>query len=266
MITRWVASAGKHYGAYFGFEPAGPEDAHGIAARIYNATASGANQLHDYNPNVAGSSATIEAQREHFKYLFHVPSPVVPVALWYPNVSLTLKWGGFLEKAANLRGYVDIDYVDESMLRTNALTGKKILLIVQGETMEPSDAHLIAEWVKQGGRVIVMDVPSFRSVGDTAEPESILFGEEAEGRTLGKGSIRRVTGWAGLTSALTETMTGLGLSFADIKEDGIFATQISPSRFLFLNTTDRTSTVNVHHQGKIIPAVIRADTITDLKL
>ena len=48
-LTRWVASAGKHYGAYYGFEPAGGVDENGIVARIYNATASGANQLFDYN-------------------------------------------------------------------------------------------------------------------------------------------------------------------------------------------------------------------------
>ena len=72
----------------YGFEPAGAEDEVGIVARIYNATASGANQLHDYNPNVVSSQSRMDAQRSHIKWLFHVPNPIVPVALWYPNVSI----------------------------------------------------------------------------------------------------------------------------------------------------------------------------------
>jgi hypothetical protein len=62
--------------AYFGFEPAGAEDETGIVARIYNATASGANQLHDYNPNVVSSKSRTDAQRAHLKWLFHT-DPIV---------------------------------------------------------------------------------------------------------------------------------------------------------------------------------------------
>jgi hypothetical protein len=266
-ITRWVASAGKHYGTYFGFEPAGAEDEKGIIARIYNATASGANQLHDYANNVTGSQSRIEVQQAHLKYLFHVPEPIVPVALWYPNVSMTIKWGGYFQKVEQLRDYIDFDYIDESMLRTEALAQKRILVIIHGEIMEPSDARIIADWIKNGGHVIVMDVPRFESVEGTFEPEEVLFGEkESTGRAHGKGSITRVSGWDALSEALRKTMTKLKLPVCDLVEDGIFVTQIEKDRWFFLNTSVKSSKVRITQPGMRYEVMVNPETITDTDL
>lgn len=266
-ITRWVASAGKHYGAYYGFEPAGAEDEKGIVARIYNATASGANQLHDYERNVTRTQVRTDVQQEHLKYLFHVAAPVVPVALWYPNVSLTLKWGGYLEKAAQFRDYADFDYMDETMLRTGALDQHKILVIIQGEIMEPSDANRIADWIKNGGRVIVMDVPKFESIEATPEPEHILFGDNGSNdRINGKGRIIRVNGWDGLSGALRTTMSELRLPVCDLMRDSIFATQIGNNQWLFLNTTGKSSIIRIMLPGRKRDATIKPGTITEVEL
>lgn len=265
MVTRWVASAGKHYGAYFGFEPAGTEDAKGIVARIYNATASGANQLHDYSPNVVGSANTIDVLKNHFKYLFHVPKPIVPVAVWYPNVSLTLKWGGYLEKTAKLRDYTDVDFVDESMLRTGALKHNKILVIVHGNVMEPSDANKIASWIIRGGRAIVMDVPKFESVEGDNKPEITLFANQSKGRKLGKGSIIRVSGWDNLASELRKTLDELNLPVYDLEEDGIYGTQINDNELLFLNTK-KTKNITIKRGDASINAEILGETITRVNL
>lgn len=155
VITRWVASAGKYYGAFFGFEPAGAEDEKGIVARIYNATASGANQLHDYAGNVTQSEERINTQRRHLKYLFHVEKPIVPVALWYPNVYMTLHWGeGYFNKAATLRDYTDWDYIDETMLRNGALDRYKVLVFLHGRIIETKDAQRIADWIKKAAKCL----------------------------------------------------------------------------------------------------------------
>ncbi|MHB1455672.1 MAG: beta-galactosidase [Armatimonadota bacterium] len=261
MITRWVASAGKHYGSYFGFEPAGQEDEKGIVVRIYNATASGANQLHDYNPNVINSNVTMDVQRKHFQYLFHVPSPVVPVAVWYPNVSLTLKWGGFLEKTAKLRDYTDMDFVDESMLKTNALKRNRILVILHGDVMESADAERIAKWIRAGGRAIVMGVPKFESVERTNTPEETLFGDTPKGRKMGKGSIVRVSGWDSLASELRKTMTELELPVYDLVQDGLYGTQLNAKDFLFLNTGDSRK-VSIDFGAKMAEVDAAGGTIT----
>lgn len=265
-LTRWVASAGRHYGAFFGFEPAGAEDETGIVARIYNATTSGANQLHDYNPNIVNSRRTIDQQRKHIKYLFHVPKPIIPVALWYPNVSLTLNWVNFIGKAAWFRDYIDYDYVDETMLHTDALKHYKVLVVIHGSVMETADARKIAEWVKSGGQLVVMDVPRFESVEATSDPEVILFGDHPEGRTLGKGRVKRVDGWDALASELESTLTRLGYSVCDLRKDGVFATQIEPNRFLFLNVSQSDATVEIRSSGSVTKHSIPVGTITDVKL
>jgi len=266
VITRWVASAGKHYGAFYGFEPAGAEDEVGIVARIYNATASGANQLHDYTPNVVSSETRIESQRDHIQYLFHVPEPVVPVALWYPNVSMTLHWGGYFEKAKIFRDYTDYDYIDESMLHTNALADHKILVIVHGNVMETADAAKIAEWIKDGGRAIVMDVPKFESVEGTGEPEQTLFGDTPQGRTLGKGEITRVKDWDALVVQLKNDLTDLNLPVYDLVRDGIYGAQIGEKRFLFLNTGSGATNIDLECSGKTTHPQIEAGTITEVNV
>ncbi len=266
VITRWVASAGKQYGAYFGFEPAGAEDERGIVARIYNATASGANQLHDYNPNVVSSQTRIDAQRAHIKWLFHVPKPVAPVALWYPNVDMTLHWGGYFPSAGMLRDLVDYDYVDETMLRNGALATHKVLVILHGAVMEKGDAEMIAKWIADGGRAIVMGVDRFESVEGTSEPETLLFGDTPAGRSLGKGRIARVKTEDDLAARLTADLRELGLSVCEVRKDGIYSTEIEPGRFLFLNVGPGSAKVRIECGGKTIEPRIEGGTISEVEV
>lgn len=264
MVTRWVAAAGKHYGAFYGFEPAGAEDEKGIVARIYNATASGANQLHDYAPNVTQSEGRMDVQRAHLKYLFSVKKPVVPVALWYPNVYLTLHWSEFLHPASELRDYTDFDYVDETMLRTGALDKYKVLVIIAGPIMETPDAQLIADWVRKGGRVIIKDVDHFESVEGGPEPDRLIFGCGGEAKC--KGLVTPVQGWDGVAGQLRKDLSELGLPVYDLAADGIYGTQIGRDRFLFLNTTDKDADYTIEWGGKTHKAAIKAGTITDVRV
>jgi len=265
--TGWVASAGKHYKTFYGFEPAGEENENGIIARIYNATAAGANQLFDYPSNVTSSMNRTNVQKEHFKYLFHVSEPIVPVALWYPNVSLTLKWGGFLEKSALFRDYTDFDFIDETMLGTGALEGHKILVIIQGEVMETADANRIADWIRKGGYAIVMEVPKFENVEATPEPEQILFGDNGSNdRMNGRGRILRVRDWKGLSDALRNTMSELKLPVCDLRNDSVFTTQIGKGRWFFLNTTNKSSIVKIILPDSTYNATTGPDTITEVNL
>ena len=189
------------------------------------------------------------------------------IALWYPNGSRTLKWGGYLQKAAQVRDYADFDYMDESMLHTGALDKHKILVIIQGEIMEPADANRIADWIKNGGRVIVMDVPKFESVEATPEPEHILFGNNASNeRTDGKGGIIRVNGWDALSGALRTTMSKLRLPVCDLMKDSIFVTQIGKDQWFFLNTSVKSSETRIMLPGSKRKTAINPGTITEVDL
>lgn len=254
-ITRWVASACKQYGTYFGFEPAGLEDETGIVARIYNATASGANQLHDYATNVTASQTRTAAQQQNLKWLFHVRNPVVPVALWYPNVHMTIDRGGFFEIAQKLRDYTDYDYVDESMLRNGALKNHKILVIAHGNIIEQKDAELIAQWAAKGGRVIVKDITRFENVDGDTKVDALI-----------KSRARTVSGWDDLATALNLAMTAKKLPVYDLVADEVFGTQLSATSYLFYNMSKVDVTKQVDVTGKRDHLLIKAGTINELNM
>ncbi|MCE5200571.1 MAG: family 14 glycosylhydrolase [Armatimonadota bacterium] len=262
--TRWVVSAGKFYDAFYGIEPAGKEDEVGIVARIYNATASGANQLYDYSVNIISKPSSIEVQRKNIKHLFYVEKPVVPVALWYPNVSMTIKWGDYLNRAASFRQITDWDYVDETMLHAGALDRYKVLVILRGEIMETEDARRIAKWVSNGGRLIVTDVPKFESVETTSDPEKILFGDTPKGRVIGSGRIERFDSSAMLAKAVQKALSELNLPVCKAENDGVFATQIDSHRFLIYNSNAVDSKVEITCKGKKV--ISSSSNATDSKV
>lgn len=266
FLTRWVASAGKYYGAYYGFEPASSVDELGQVARIYNATASGASQLHDYIPNATSSAPRLDAVQKHLQYLYRVKKPLVPVALWYPNMHLSLQWGGFPEKVTRLRDYLDFDYVDETMLHRRALNRYRVLVIAHGTVMETRDANRIANWARRGGRIVVLDIPQFISVESTDGPEKKLFGNAPEGRRLRRGGIVRVTGWDALASELEQTLAALKLPVYDLVEDKVYCTQIAKDRFLILNMTPDAKPVSLRTRRGETAVTAAPATITEASI
>ena len=226
-ITRWVGIGGKTTGRTSGSSQRA-RGREGIAGAITTRTAS-ARPASRLQPEVVSSESRIAAQRRNLPGCF-MCEPVVPVALWYPNVALTLKWGGDLQKAAEVRDFIDFDYVDESMLRTGALDRNRLLVVLHGDVMEPSDARLIAAWVRKGGRLLVTGVPRFESVEGTGEPEEILFGGSPNGRTIGKGKVPRLDGLPALAVELQAGWTRRTAA-SDIAKDGVFWTQIGERRF-----------------------------------
>lgn len=270
-LTRQVATAGKHYGAYFGFEPAGAEDFFGIPARIYNATASGAVQLHDYDSNVVGSPKTIDQQKAHIKYLFKT-DPIVPIALWYPDTDLTLKWFNFMPQLAEMRDCFDFDMVDESLVDTKALERNKILVISYGQIMETSTAKKIADWAKDGGIVYVVNVDKFESVEGTDAPEKALFPNGKKGGKIGKGSITRVPnleyliGTEHSAGKLERDLENMGYPVYRMTENGIYFTQIDAERFLIYSKNDTDMDVSITFGGKNYKTAAKAKSITDFVL
>lgn len=265
-LTRLLATAGKFYGAPFGFEPAGQENEEGIIARIFNATTSGASQLHDYNDNLIRSASRAQAQQSHIKYLFHVPKPIVPVAVWYPNTDLALHWSGFAHALMELRDYTDADIIDESLLRAGALDRYKVLVVIHGDVMEAQDSHLISQWMRRGGRLIVKDVKAFRTPDGSPASEQFIFGGSPNGRKLGDGSVARVSLWRGLAAALTRTLVELGLPAVDMRKDGVFACQISEDSVMALNTCAVEKCLRVSDKQGHVDYKVAAGTITRLHI
>jgi hypothetical protein len=270
VITRWVAAAGRFYGAFFGFEPAGGEDEKGIVARIYNATASGATQLHDYENNVTSTGSRQAVQQAHLKYL-KKSTPIVDVALWYPNVAMALKESNYLNLAGEFRDITDYDYLDEGMLRDGALDRYKILVILDGDVMERSDMEVIEKWVRKGGLVLIQDFGGIKTVEGDGEPYSRLFNANGGARLLDKGRTVLVPKTAGQADDLATTLAGLmkaaGIVNPDLERDGVFATQLKGGTVMFLNTnaTDVRKTIALPG-GKQKKITAKANTITEIKI
>ncbi len=238
MLTRWVASAGRHYGAYFGFEPAALEDELGAVARIFNATTSGAVQLADKHYNTVTKPEQRKVIEANLKHLFAVRRPLIHVALWYPNTTLTLENRSItqISDAYLLRRITDLDYVDESMLRTGALDRYPILVMVHGHIIEPGDAWRLQEWVQAGGHLLLVHMPALQTVEGSDLPERLLFGDTPSGRRLGGGYTERVTSLEEFAPRLQAALKARGLPVVEQQYKGqLYVSQIEPDRWLVFN-------------------------------
>jgi len=251
-LTRWVASAGKLYGAYYGFEPAGQEDAKGVVNRIYGATASGCAQLHDYAPNLLASGASVEAQQKHISFL-RKTEPRVDIAVFYPAVSLSLKWQNFLSTVSRLRGWMDFDFVDEGMLRDGALKRYRMLLIPEGQWFEKSDIALIRKWVEGGGIAVANAALSPETVEGDARPWQDLFGGVGAGRACGRGRVLCVPAaagdYGGFANAALREAAAAGIPVA-AGPQGVYCTFTRSGGALLLNTAGSAGEVLLTWPGR----------------
>jgi len=159
--TREVATATRHYRTFCGFEPAGAVNATGVVARIYNATASGARQLHCYTNNILDNDAALRNFRAHAAQL--IPRwPRVEVALYVPRETWALapdsipRWYAL---ARQLRGVVDMDFVTRLSVADGVLRGCRALVLAETPVLDAKAAAAIARWVERGGVLVVATRP-----------------------------------------------------------------------------------------------------------
>jgi hypothetical protein len=160
-ITREVATATRHYRTFSGFEPASGVNATGVVARIYNATASGARQLHYYTNNVLDNAAGLKNFRANITQLLP-RRPRVDVALYVPRETWALtqdavpRWYAI---ARDLRDLVDMDFVTRLTVADGALRGHRVLVLAEAPVLEPKAAAAIEQWVRRGGVLIAATRP-----------------------------------------------------------------------------------------------------------
>ncbi len=243
-LTRWVASASHQYGARFSFEPAGAVDAHGVIARVYNATASGANGLHYYFPNIFGS----EENRTNFEtwgHEFQQRKPIVEIAVYYPETWIKLNDNDFLGKVQPLRDHFDFAYMSDGQILDGGLQRVKALILLHGNVSEAAVWRKIAEWVAAGGLVLYADgVGRLRTVeGDESWHDRILK-PSGKGRALtfhGRGDGPEFRQFLSSTLANARELSPMTRQMvaADGVEDGVFVTLCAPDELLWLNYSDR---------------------------
>jgi hypothetical protein len=166
-ITREVATATRHYRTFCGFEPASGVNATGVVARIYNATASGARQLHYYTNNVLDNAAGLKNFRANLTQLLP-RRPCVDAALYVPRETWALaqdavpRWYAI---ARNLRDLVDVDFVTRLTVGDGALRNHRVLVLAEAPVLEPKATAAIEQWVRRGG-VLIATTRSGETLGN----------------------------------------------------------------------------------------------------
>jgi len=257
-LTRWVASAGRQYGAYFSFEPAGVVKPEAVSARIYNATASGARGLHYYYPNLFSSK---EATGSFVRWgkQFKQREPIVEIAVYYPQTFIKLNGNEFLGLLQPLRDRFDFGFMSDEQIRDGGLASVKALILLDGNTSESDIWNRVVEWVRNGGLLLYADgIGRLRTVEGDERFHEMLFGAHADvdpplkgpqgdvgkGRAVVfHGASKEETYRAFLTDTLrsapelspaTRRMLDL-----DGVEDGVFVTLCASNELLWLNATDK---------------------------
>ena len=161
-ITREVGTATRHYGTFCGFEPASKVDAKGVVARVYNATASGARQLHDYIPNTLGQGVEALSNFRTNAVWLAPRQPRVRTALYLSRETWALEpdaVGRTLALSRALRDATDIDFVTRRSLADGHLKGYDALVIGASSVLEPASAKALEKWVRKGGTLIAATRP-----------------------------------------------------------------------------------------------------------
>ncbi len=256
-LTRWVASAGKQYGAYYSFEPAGEVNSVGVIARVFNAGTSGARGLHYYYPNLFGNEQSLE-NFARWGAQFKQRKPIVEVAVYYPETYIKLNGNKFLEAIAPLRDCFDFDFMSDGQILDGGLSRIKALILVQGNIAEANVWGKITEWVRAGGVLTYPDgMGRLRTVEGDERVHDALFGTEAD---LGKGRVLQFSGLG--NNAAYRGFLGMNLPKArelakgtramikaDGREDNVFVALVGPRKLIWFNGTGR----DIPKNGKTIP-------------
>ena len=185
VVTREVASAARFYKTFCGFEPASKVDERGVVARIYNATASGARQLHYYIDNVMGKNPALNNFKANASWI--APRlPHVDTAFYLSRETWALApdaLGRTHNLAIHLRDVVDLDFMTRRSVTDGYLRGHRLLVLAESPVLEPQAATAMENWVKDGGMLVVIaaknELPGSRLYDQAAWRNRLLVAKPA---------------------------------------------------------------------------------------
>ncbi|MCA9424112.1 MAG: hypothetical protein KC994_03525, partial [Candidatus Omnitrophica bacterium] len=197
--TRLAATAARLYGVDLGYEPASSHTARGIAGRIFNTVTTNGDHLFTYHRNVMQHQMSIDKWLENLHFLDERQDPLIDVAVYYPETMNQLEdatfrhlyaWG-FNPRAREIRRKVEVDYLDERLIREGFLDRYKVLVHVWGDVIEADVEEKIDDWIRNGGTLIYPSFP--RGSLSTVEGDPDLFSSWSKGDT-GNGAFIRYQG------------------------------------------------------------------------
>lgn len=197
--TRLAATAARLYNIPLGYEPASGHTARGVVGRIFNTLTTNGDHLFTYHSNLLYSQMAIDKWLRYLPMFDARQAPKIEVAVYYPETDNQLgdaafrylyAWG-FNPRAAAVRRVVDVDYLDDHLLRGGFLDRYKVLVWVWGEVIEADVQARIDAWMQAGGTLLYPSFP--RGPLRTVEGETEIYNRWAAGKT-GKGRFVRFKG------------------------------------------------------------------------
>jgi len=170
-----------------------------VAGRLFNLMGVNGAHFFTYHGNIFNQPMAIETWLNTLPLMDRRQSPLVEVALYYPETMNQYEdaafrhlyaWG-FNPRAMELRRVVDVDYVDEHLIREGYLDKYKVLVFVWGNVIEADVLAAMDAWMRRGGTILYPSFP--RSPLETVEGDTAVFGQWSRGDT-GAGSFRRFKG------------------------------------------------------------------------
>ena len=199
FVTRLAATAARLYHAALGYEPASSHTARGVVGRIYNTAATEGDHLFTYHGNLFAHPLSIAKWLKYLPLLDARQDSIIDVAVYYPETENQLSdaafrylhaWG-FYPFAREVRRVVDVDYLDERLIRAGFLDRYKVLVFAWGNRLEADVQATIDQWVRAGGTIIYPSYP--RQPQETIEGDTSVFLKWSRGDT-GRGAFRRFPG------------------------------------------------------------------------
>lgn len=193
--TRLAATAARLYDIPLGYEPASSHTARGTAGRIFNTAVTNGDHFFTYDPNVLFRPTSVQKWLEHYEVFDVRQEPVIDVAIYYPETMNQIDesafrylygWG-FNPRAREVREQIEVDYLNETLIREGFLDRYKALVFIWGNIIEKDVQDVIDHWIRSGGTTFYPSFPrgSLRTVeGDTSTFKNWSRGNCGDGAFL----------------------------------------------------------------------------------
>ncbi|MCG3195870.1 MAG: hypothetical protein GHCLOJNM_00339 [bacterium] len=198
-VNRLAATAARHYRVPLGYEPASSHTARGTVGRLFTCMTTNALHFFTYSGNIFPRQMSIARWLEYAPMLDTRGEPLVEVAVYYPETMNQLDEGafrhlygwGFFPRAAAIRNEIEVDHLDERLIREGFLDRYKVLVFAWGNVIEADVLAVIDQWVRKGGTVIYPSFP--RGPLETVEGDASVYSRWEIGDT-GAGEFARFQG------------------------------------------------------------------------
>ncbi len=208
--TRLAATAARLYGVGLGYEPASSHTARGVVGRIFGTATTKGDHLFTYHSNVFDHEMEIARWLEYLPILDTRQDPLIEVAVYYPETENQLEdaafrhlyaWG-FNPVAREIRRVVEVDYLDDRLIRDGFLDRYRALVFAWGSHLPADVQRSVDRWLRAGGTVIYPSRPrgpqeavetSVEGTGGQGSDPTAVFRRWEAGDT-GRGQFRRFPG------------------------------------------------------------------------